>query len=404
MDRLGGEHSEKMMSTWEFLQPWHAVLRESAVQPNCIAADASVRIELCCGVRVNVHTAAHSILIVVLVEEDSRRLREAIELFTLLSFVDNEAFVKLTTSPGYQLNGDFYVAKWRLFFLGALSASDATATETSLTWGDLLGCYKDPWEHSPEFRDAAHKIVAMGLEKAVGAFEPINFSIWWSCSSRAGKLSGTQGYEQSVGELNAVSAKLRSFPSGVWRDQVGLPFSERRCLFSACSAVAEMDSRPTLTSLCMKWMTSKRWPWLIYCLQCRASGIGATDTAVSTLTIRENQLTKADMSAIAAVLETRYPLPAGGEGIAYGFANVEEGAQLWPHGLPEHANNALVTSSKFRCRASYDAATNGGFVDLVVPGYGICKTRLGESTRFIPDRTSPPPPVKKNRFCEGLDL
>lgn len=121
-----------------------------------------------------------------------------------------------------------------------------------------------------------------------------------------------------------------------------------------------MDSRPTLTSLCMKWMTSKRWPWLIYCLQCRASGIGATDTAVSTLTIRENQLTKADMSAIAAVLETRYPLPAGGEGIAYGFANVEEGAQLWPHGLPEHANNALVTSSKFRCRASYDAATNGG--------------------------------------------
>lgn len=103
------------MSTWEFLQPWHAVLRESAVQPNCIAADASVRIELCCGVRVNVHTAAHSILIVVLVEEDSRRLREAIELFTLLSFVDNEAFVKLTTSPGYQLNGDFYVAKWRLF-------------------------------------------------------------------------------------------------------------------------------------------------------------------------------------------------------------------------------------------------------------------------------------------------
>lgn len=141
------------------------------------------------------------------------------------------------------------------------------------------------------------------------------------------------------------------------------------------------------------------------CAHCRATSTKAPESVVDKLMIRAMTVTNEDMSAIAAVLATGFPLTAmsatQSHGRVYGSVDVDEGTQLWSRESPSDDSNALVASCNFRCRASCDV-TNSDFVDLVVPGYGACKTRLGDSTQFTPDVTKLRPNEK--RLCDELVL
>lgn len=53
------------------------------------------------------------------------------------------------------------------------------------------------------------------------------------------------------------------------------------------------------------------------------------------------------------------------------------------------------------CRALHDPL-DGEWVTVIVPGYGVCKAKLGEGIRFTPDSDNPAFPVK--RLCGSLEI
>lgn len=149
-------------------------------------------------------------------------------------------------------------------------------------------------------------------------------------------------------------------------------------------------------------MNPERWGWLVYALNYRAPDVRNSDSyTVLDLTIEEKSLTKADMSAIVAALETGYPQASRESERMYGFADVDEGAQLGFSEFLNDSGNFQVASCNFRCRASYEAA-NSGVVDIVVPGYGVCTTKLDDSIQFTPDMDKLY--VEKHRICECLNF
>ncbi|KAE9206295.1 hypothetical protein PF002_g20051 [Phytophthora fragariae] len=91
-------------------------------------------------------------------------------MFTLLSLVNNEAFVALTnplrrSHPARTDEHQTYLPEWKFRLIGTLSPNDAAVMQPQVTWGALFGFPGDPWGYSADFRAAAEKLEAMGVEE-----------------------------------------------------------------------------------------------------------------------------------------------------------------------------------------------------------------------------------------------
>ncbi|KAG6956746.1 hypothetical protein JG688_00011280, partial [Phytophthora aleatoria] len=109
----------------------------------------------------------------------------------------------------------------------------------------------------------------------------------------------------------------------------------------------------------------------------------------------------ADSRRCVSLLRTRYPQPKYdlGSSPEYGFVEILEGTGVRLGGTED--NITLVASSTYRCRACFDPA-NSESVEVIVPGYGLCKTRLKDPIRFIPDLESSC--FERKQYCDRLDL
>lgn len=159
-----------------FLQPWREALRAN-VLPVQAAPDVSVRATMSCNTA-SLNVQVLSVRVAFPADHEARqdrqrlqRLREAVELLNFLSIVDNAAFKRAMASvlperdddipfPGDEVAAD--VPYWSCELLGTLSAQDPVANVNAATWGQVLGCPDDPWEHSSDFRAAMQRLAARG--------------------------------------------------------------------------------------------------------------------------------------------------------------------------------------------------------------------------------------------------
>lgn len=138
------------MVQWSFLEPWRAVLRGNAIQRSNDTARSVLRVAIFFE-----ENNAIDQTIYLKVPPDAtkqQQLREAMELFTVLSFMDNKAFIELATrstaTQTTKIRADcFWFPKWELQLYD--STSYAGGDQTRATWGTLLG-FSD--EYSREFQ------------------------------------------------------------------------------------------------------------------------------------------------------------------------------------------------------------------------------------------------------------
>ncbi|GMF67884.1 unnamed protein product [Phytophthora fragariaefolia] len=155
-------------------------------------------------------------------------------------------------------------------------------------------------------------------------------------------------------------------------------------LFTAtCSAIAELPAETPLSELDMALEGSGRWSWLAYAL-CG----GASEAIIPSVAIWGGTLTKSDVQIMSVVLRTNYPQPilenGQNDNHQYGFVNIPEGTQLHFCGVNDVDIGTFVVPSRCRCRALYDP-TDGEWISIIVPGYGMCKSMLEGGVEFVPD-------------------
>ncbi|KAE8884599.1 hypothetical protein PF003_g31344 [Phytophthora fragariae] len=126
-----------------------------------------------------------------------------------------------------------------------------------------------------------------------------------------------------------------------------------------------------------------RWSWLIYAVLC-----GSSTASQNHVSIRAS-LTREDVVMIQAVLRRKYPEPALQQSQdrppEYGFVDIQKGAQLsGRNGIRLEITRAL------RCRALRYPASMGDSVEVVVPGFGICTTKIEDGgNNFVSDAVCP---------------
>ncbi|KAE9335862.1 hypothetical protein PF008_g13292 [Phytophthora fragariae] len=133
------------------------------------------------------------------------------------------------------------------------------------------------------------------------------------------------------------------------------------------------------------WLNQVRWGWLAYALWSNASSASAQSVRLTNI-----HLTASAVASVATAIANCYPpsiLEQSTPGHStYGFIDVKEGTKLRPRVLDgRDADNNVVLSRGFRCRARYDPTEMGDQAEVIVPGYGVCDLDLGDAThRFIP--------------------
>lgn len=156
-----------------------------------------------------------------------------------------------------------------------------------------------------------------------------------------------------------------------------------RMFAAMCSAAAELSAEAHLDNMDMHLEGSGRWSWLIYAVCC-----GGSEVEIPSVEVCWGTLTRFDIRAITAVLHTNYPQPILGTSQngrhQFGFVDILEGAELRLREVNGGDECVVVVSKACRCRALYDP-TEGELVNVIVPGYGACKAKLGASSRFTPD-------------------
>jgi hypothetical protein len=155
---------------------------------------------------------------------------------------------------------------------------------------------------------------------------------------------------------------------------------------AVCSAVAELPPDTAMDVLSFYSICRGRWLWIVWMLCCGSSLLNLHD-----LTLVDTSLTRADIAAISMVVTTRYPVvepdtSSTGDPV-YGVASIPAGAELQPARVARGDNTVLIAATAFRCRARSFPDSTPDWVEVVVPGYGICKTKAGDggSCRFDRD-------------------
>ncbi|POM68426.1 Hypothetical protein PHPALM_15416 [Phytophthora palmivora] len=106
-----------------------------------------------------------------------QQLREAMELFTFLSLVNNETFKAMFPSATHK--GLMYPT-WNLWLCGTLSPDDPAAVRSSVTWGALLGFPDNLCGYSGEYLAAIQKLKTMGIEDNGRKYVCNEFNIKWT--------------------------------------------------------------------------------------------------------------------------------------------------------------------------------------------------------------------------------
>lgn len=141
-----------------------------------------------------------------------------------------------------------------------------------------------------------------------------------------------------------------------------------------CSTIAELPSDKQLNTLEVFSVSGNRWEWLVYMLRCSSSVTGLRD-----LSMIDARLTKADVAAMRVVLATGYPSSTSPhESPEYGFVSIPEGADLWATRMEHPGSTCFVSAEALSCRARHCPAISSDNVEAVVPGYGICMTKVGD--------------------------
>ncbi|EGZ13059.1 hypothetical protein PHYSODRAFT_302822 [Phytophthora sojae] len=480
------------MVQWSFLEPWRAVLRGNAIQRSNDTARSVLRVAIFFE-----ENNAIDQTIYLKVPPDAtkqQQLREAMELFTVLSFMDNKAFIELATrstaTQTTKIRADcFWFPKWELQLYD--STSYAGGDQTRATWGTLLG-FSD--EYSREFQEAIAKLEAMGLEDSIKSYSQNTFLIRWAFALKAAEVIGRQISDTllsptllslrgqfrglfdidvpPIGQLwvsrgladtwNALSNEtasscnvviaqrlrwsqpaIRDLPAalartstshfslnlgidtvnsrqkvvnagnkqqpdisrydstGIWQLNLSSGFVCDRMLVSVCSAVAEVTAEANLAVCRLGLKGVMRWQWLAYAL-CG----GVSDVQVPSVSIIWETLTKSELTAIPAVLQTKYPLPilesAQTGHYEYGFVDIEQGTELHLGEVnDDDEDSTFLIFRTCRYRALY-VHTNGRWVDVVVPGYGVCEVKPGNGVRFTP--ASGKADFRRKRFCGELSM
>lgn len=103
---------------------------------------------------------------------------------------------------------------------------------------------------------------------------------------------------------------------------------------------------------------------------------------------------------IEEVLRRKYPQPQNQDRPAvFGFVDIHEGVRLFGRN-----GNQLEILHAVRCRGRYCPATMGGSVDVVVPGFGICATKIAGGVNFVPDTECPIIPSSQFERLTSLTL
>jgi hypothetical protein len=146
-------------------------------------------------------------------------------------------------------------------------------------------------------------------------------------------------------------------------------------IVAVCSAVAELPPH-TVMDLSLNGIHRGRWLWVVYMLCCGSSMLN-----IDNFELIGESLTRAGIAAVRLMMKNRYPVVESETNFirdpVYGFASIPEGAELWPLSVAGGDANVLVSTLPIRCRARYFPTSTPDWVEAVVPGYGICKTRVG---------------------------
>ncbi|POM74258.1 Hypothetical protein PHPALM_8821 [Phytophthora palmivora] len=207
-----------MVTDWSFLNPWRdALCSVLTPQESCLSrALARLTFTRHDGNPLSMITC---MLVVNFPADEERRnniellqtVREAIEIFNMLAAVDKTAFVTLLPEFTDVVREIWDISDgprlirlvWDCTLVGQLSPSDPVASKHSVTWGELFGCPNDPWEYSEKFRDAMHRLEAMGLED-IGDWWGVLESIEYSAKDDGVPINGEQWIESGLAKIDPI--------------------------------------------------------------------------------------------------------------------------------------------------------------------------------------------------------
>jgi hypothetical protein len=133
------------------------------------------------------------------------------------------------------------------------------------------------------------------------------------------------------------------------------------------------------------------WNWMAYAFWSREAR-----SAIETVSISLLNLTAVHVSVIEAAMQCGFPVvgAAGELSSHYGHVNLLEGTEL------QLGGSNVVVRRDLRCRAVYDPESMNEEVNVVVPGYGVCRATLSQgAVEFVCD-ASTETRTEQNAGCE----
>ncbi|EGZ06281.1 hypothetical protein PHYSODRAFT_307271 [Phytophthora sojae] len=377
---------------------------------------------------------------------------------------DNAVFVELMEnymdsqsrnqfwSPSRTRKSAYCQPTWEFWFEGTLSHRGVTSSMKSpVTWGSLLGFPDDPWEYSQAFWGALQQLEALGIDGASRKRLLGPSTVRWEYTHPNGGMSRNIQADtlEAIVHIASVSPNVTEMTAAVGQaalssliqeaigkadsfynhvDMKGVPKylgvnytpyekdGEREYLSrldvvgtmedigahsSLCSAVAEASSADRLNIEFRGEFEQTtgpiRWAWLVYALFCGTSGASREPVRILA------SLTSQDIIMIQEVLRRNHPQPLLEQNLhrppEYGFVDIHDGAQLFGrNGI------RLEITRGVRYRALYCPDTTDGSVDVVVPGFGMCTTKIEDEVNFVKDTVCPILPFGQLKSITSLTL
>ncbi|GMF39644.1 unnamed protein product [Phytophthora fragariaefolia] len=252
-----------------------------------------------------------------------QQLREAIELFTLLSLVDNKAFREAAASlmETHQPQAhDIVTPQWNIEQIIAHSRNSSVlfgAIVPPIAQLCATGEYISPTANSPRSTRSCAAVTVWITNWADPAISEFAIASARTAASTFSLYLGTKPIASQQALLNAgflLSMLIcgRCVARRKMHDMIRLQYGRLdlymvefdKNFIATFSAVADVSVEAHLDSFRLSLKNSTQWSWMIYALCCGDSGI-----VIPFVKLPYSRLTKADMQVIAAVLQTNFPQP-----------------------------------------------------------------------------------------------
>lgn len=219
-----------MDSAWAFLASWLSVLKEFLLpESKPRGLDWEVMLWFKCSYESEKRLRMHDLSMKLSLNEACRqdraklqRLREAIELFTMLAFVDNEAFRELLHADTwfhdfiqpYARGEEKFYPEWLLYLVETPSPEDIAANQTPISWERCL-IPRRPAGELAGISDSNTRVGSHGCRRICkGAQQSVRFHVddWtlWPYRSR-----GTQTSILPADSPNPFSTQVRNLLDGL---------------------------------------------------------------------------------------------------------------------------------------------------------------------------------------------